>query len=1105
MNDFKEKSKQALVIIFSFIISTQLLFLSPIYATIDNNIKTSDEPNPLDNITSTDKANDLDALLIQEAITKLRKQMENGGNNYLNYDNLNQLNSSTNNVIDQHIIDKATELRNQPRRHPGLTAEEALRKDFLNDDLQYLVFGEYVGHTYYDGVQLVMKSTNYHDRSVAEIAVLTKGFHPDLKLMTNNEQATFSGESRREPAITAFRLHANAYAINRNGFRSMFDWFEVRINNGPWQVAFCMNFNLPSPLGMHHILSTQIYNNNLVRRALWYGYGGGSGHWPVGVHGPGGANGQQRRLNRLHATTRVLTFITTGNYPSPSVNHPSSSHFDAVRDLWNRVNAAPNVSPHGHFDLNRGDGQTAMLETYIHNSTTQRSETVTIRGWNENLFTIPVPAGVDLINTSRSGGTVRNRNNEAATTATVRGGETIRFETAPTSNINVRTGNIRGSVQPFQPLRSITTSSVQNLGMSLISDPITPINIQVNFRPVFRNVTIRHMVKESGLILQTDNLLREESGRDYWLDGDIITSTVTSEMFLLHEEIAHRIIGGTTSTITQTVNGDTTITHYYEPERFLTAIHINRLNETHELGRNRVYPDNGHWWDGMNITGSSQPQIFNHPFNSHQAPARTWQYEETIDHLKVFDGTNLTITHNYRRPVNVEKRHINDETDEIIRTTQIRTHYADELVRAYPLWDLKSQDTTGYLMIPKPDSVAPQTRIMQDEDVLEIFNFNYTIPTLEINVESMEITTGQNHMQALLTLSHAQDSQELGEIDYRVTIKNQETELTTTTQWRNHQDFQAVKTINLPTGDMELGADANLSVSIELRQPNNEIPRRLQTQTTNLKTRGYRSSERTLTNADINDGKVSYTAPARTIVTRIGSEFSEVDVQYETVSFGFTDVQKTHTGYGIYTPFDLQFTSQINDHVDHLAIDLITNVSLADNYIYEEFDIQEELMTVNLEQTKRSVIDETTIEYGFEFQNVFVQRAGRGLDGSHDFINGGEIFSQRQVDNQHPSLINELRNGYRRFYIPIWHDLGVYEFNYISNEIGRNLISFDMIQEIDVFAFMYAWIGSPTIEDDALLMVPVFSCTVNPPGWTDEMIEWLRGEQCEINPGGFGH
>jgi len=49
-----------------------------------------------------------------------------------------------------------------------------------------------------------------------------------------------------------------------------------------------------------------------------------------------------------------------------------------------------------------------------------------------------------------------------------------------------------------------------------------------------------------------------------------------------------------------------------------------------------------------------------------------------------------------------------------------------------------------------------------------------------------------------------------------------------------------------------------------------------------------------------------------------------------------------------------------------------------------------------------------------------------------------------------------------------------------------------MKQAIDVFAFMYAWMGSPTINDDALLMVPIFPCTQTPDDWTVEQLKWLR-------------
>jgi len=1019
-------------------------------------------------------------------------------------------------------------LLTEARRHPNLTLEEAILADYLADDLQYLTFGIDESDLYYDGLPLHIYGPLDGGNRLEVVAVLKKGIHPDLRqteeiapFMLTDEEAT-----RNIPNSGAIRITGNLTAHGENGFWMMFETFEINVN-GSWQTAFCINFPDPSPAtGTSGNLNP--FNNVNVARTLWFGYQGGANTWQTL---PGG------RAEAIAATKQILTWINTNNFPENGANHPSGSRLPATRTLWSRVNGAT-VIPNGDVTTNRG--QNPELSVSVVNGV-QRSQNVTINAYSGNRFNIPVPSGVNLINESRAAGNVTNGG-----AAVVRGGETIRFEAPLSTNVSVNTGQVRGSVRQFQPLRAQTGGASQNLGLGIFIDPTSFITLRANFTPQTNEISLRKedLTNGNGLAgsqfrvqwlnasgnWANDNQITWHGGmrpndasgnqrpvawRTTPANGNLrITGLRRGARYRVCEMVAPNGFTLEGATITGSdVAGNcfefdsrTSGGHSYpqrifrnQPIRNVTIRHIGQSGQSLLTQNNfpRDASERNYWLDGDMLT-SSPLEFFHQPTN------RYWRYDHTEGNNATVNA-DMIVTHIYSRPVNIHVIHIDAETNQIIQETMITDLYANEEIQLCPLDYLIDE---AELLLPTPQSEACIDLVLPDVDELQIVEFSYTRPALTINVDRFEVTTGQETMQAVMTLSQsAIKAEALGEIQYRVTIKNQTTELTTATAWRAFQDFKPTKSINLPTHNMEIGAEATLVVNVEFRQLENEIPRRVKTQTVNLETTGYRASERVLTNADMTSGgQVNYTAPARTIVTRNGNEFSEVLVRTETVHFNFTKTQRTRTGYGVATPLTLNFTSEINDEMD-VTVDLITRTSLADNYIYEEYDIADGLMSVPLELMKHAfeeTTNETITTSHFEFQQIWVQRSGRGIDGTHDFINGGELFSQNQIDNGHPALINEVRDGYRRFYIPIWHDLGIYEFNYITNEIGRNLIRIDMKQAIDVFAFMYAWMGSPTINDDALLMVPVFSCTANPSGWTDEMIKWLRGEQCDINPGGFG-
>lgn len=548
----------------------------------------------------------------------------------------------------------------------------------------------------------------------------------------------------------------------------------------------------------------------------------------------------------------------------------------------------------------------------------------------------------------------------------------------------------------------------------------------------------------------------------------------------------------TSGTGSGTVHGPRIFTNDRIP-RQVVASHLN-VNDHHEvLGINEVLRPGtrSDWWDGDAIQGASSSRRFPRVMPTGQM--RFWRYEpsQTIGNQAIVNG-NMTVIHHYSRPVLVRIRHMDRETNEIILTEIKNNLYeGDRLPPVCPSHTLTS--LAGYWVMSEDDCVAIP-RLTGDVDI----DFLYETPTLILNVERLEITTGQTEMPAELIVSREviHEGHLHTDIEYRLVLTHEKTGYQTVLPWRSWEgdDWQSdnrhKEVFALSTDGLPLGAVSNIRVNIEIRNNPMDRPNRFETQSQNLITQGYRSSERVITAADVIHGTAIYEGVARTIAIRNQERF-EVTRRMETLSIhDFVDSVRQRTGYGIEINLTPTFQSEIGDVLGvngqpDLQVHLVAPASLVEIDVDETFkQLSESHRSIGLDVVHRRVSGASTRTTALELSHpqMWVQRGA------------GELFTEVQVTDHHPAIYDLLRDGGRRFYIPIWHDLGVYTLNFQSETgVGRHLISLDVDWQLDIFAFMYAWVGSPSIEADKLLMQPILSDTQTPAGWNEAQIQWLRG------------
>lgn len=107
----------------------------------------------------------------------------------------------------------------------------------------------------------------------------------------------------------------------------------------------------------------------------------------------------------------------------------------------------------------------------------------------------------------------------------------------------------------------------------------------------------------------------------------------------------------------------------------------------------------------------------------------------------------------------------------------------------------------------------------------------------------------------------------------------------------------------------------------------------------------------------------------------------------------------------------------------------------------------------------------------------------------------GSLFSDEQVENKDKRIAHELVDGGRKFYSPIWAELGKYDTKIKSKPMGVNLVKTEVTEQLELYASMYAHMDSKTIDQDEVLLKPVYAGNPFPnglpEGWTKKDLDWV--------------
>lgn len=418
-----------------------------------------------------------------------------------------------------------------------------------------------------------------------------------------------------------------------------------------------------------------------------------------------------------------------------------------------------------------------------------------------------------------------------------------------------------------------------------------------------------------------------------------------------------------------------------------------------------------------------------------------------------------------------------DKTDNKELKKEVFTKFKGDSYKAVPLKTLKNKD--GYQYVSYDGKTYEGT--MGDSDIT--LRLPYVIPKVTVNSERIEILTNKasqsTGLETKVTLSKSDQNSshaDLSQLKYKISIKDTAENKIVASETRLYKEFKKETTFSLPLKTKK--ADEKIPYQVLVEFVDNKTNINANTETTNFKTHGYTASEKRFSNADLKKGALDYKGVIQTIKNRTDTQVKE---KFETFAFSLNDQIKTKTGYGFEMKSDMTYTNELSKQT---SLDLKMKVpeSFVDSYL--DYDIVNKQLAIPLEQTQKNneTISNGIQQYvAYDYPEVYVEEKT------------GSLFTRKQVQENDSKIKNETLFGGRKWYVPIWHDLGQSSFGIeTAKPMGVHQVTIDMKQDIDVYAYMYATIDSETQAKDELLLQPIYPDKQKVEGWTAAEQAWLK-------------
>lgn len=388
-----------------------------------------------------------------------------------------------------------------------------------------------------------------------------------------------------------------------------------------------------------------------------------------------------------------------------------------------------------------------------------------------------------------------------------------------------------------------------------------------------------------------------------------------------------------------------------------------------------------------------------------------------------------------------------------------------------PRNDLKKGEYTY-----RPISTAVQAGTLGNEDIT--LTFYYDVPFIKTGLKKVEIYTAPANeglpIKIDLLKTNIYPNSTSGMVDAKINLNIYKGSQLVLSKPYNAQNLPTHVDLTIPKTVLSVNQKNDYTVKLE-GYNKNDID--VVTENQEIKLDGYTSSEQTIKVDSDTSTELNY----KGVVKTEREAKKEMKTYYETIQIPVNKLRKMRTGYGFEMSLDINYKNEIGVKLNTLAFSMIVPEKIVDKS-YIEYPTKDEKATVLMENTKQDNKNEGNTAVSiqkWELPHVNVEKIT------------GYLYSDEQIKAKNPQNATDIKDGYRKFYLPIWGYIGDYPIKVESNEdIGVNKINIEISHNLNVFAHMYGHIDSITGKQDAIYLRPINSDKPNyPKSWTKEEIK----------------
>lgn len=246
-----------------------------------------------------------------------------------------------------------------------------------------------------------------------------------------------------------------------------------------------------------------------------------------------------------------------------------------------------------------------------------------------------------------------------------------------------------------------------------------------------------------------------------------------------------------------------------------------------------------------------------------------------------------------------------------------------------------------------------------------------------------------------------------------------------------------------------------------------------------ITTDGYTSSESSL-NAE------NTSASFKGVIMTERAIGKSMVVYNESLQVNLKKLEKKLTGYGFEYPVDVIYTNDLGQKFTS-KFDFYVPKTLVDTYL-----------TYPVSNSRSKISFDETNHKESKNQNVLTTTKRFELPAVNIEKRTGNLFSNSQVAGKDKRIKFDIIDGGRKFYTPIWGDLGTYQLEMKNvDPLGVHKINLSMKQNLEIYASMYGHMDSKTGKEDAIYLRPINADDPKyPDNWSNEDIksfeEWNK-------------